>query len=281
MISRIPCITCEKIDFQPFYTGLIQCKNCSHIVADMNISDEELRNIYNKNYFFGDEYVDYINDNKVLRKNFQLRLRSLSKFLDKDKHKSLLEVGCAYGFFLDEAKSFFDDVRGFDITEDGINYAKNSLKINAELAEFADISSQKSVDVGCMWDTIEHLRDPHLYLEKFSELIPKDGLLCITTGDISSLMARWRKEKWRLIHPPTHIHYFSMKTLRDILSKYGFDVIHTEYCGFYRSVEFTLYNILVLRLKYEKLYNFYKKLNINFDFYLNTYDIMYMIGKKR
>jgi hypothetical protein len=99
MISHGRFIVCEETDFLPIFAGLLKCKHCSHVVANMNLSDEGLRSIYKKSYFFGDEYVDYIADSKVLRKNFQLRLKSLAPYLDKEKHKILFEVGCAYGFF--------------------------------------------------------------------------------------------------------------------------------------------------------------------------------------
>ena len=45
------CIVCENASFSPFYEGLKKCTECGHVVADMSISDEELRNLYQKNYF--------------------------------------------------------------------------------------------------------------------------------------------------------------------------------------------------------------------------------------
>ncbi len=200
-----------------------------------------------------------------------------------ERHRSLFEIGCAYGFFLETAQSLFDRVQGVDITEDGIRYASEQLRLDVTQADFLehDLADQK-FDIACMWDTIEHLANPHLYVEKLSRHMEKGGLLAITTGDIDSLNARIRKENWRLIHPPTHIHYFSQKSLAQMLNNYGFDVAYSRHCGFYRSFDNVAYNILVLRWQKPQLYHALKKLGLTkLDFYLNLYDIMYVIARKR
>ena len=55
----------------------------------------------------------------------------------------------------------------------------------------------------------------------------------MTTGDIGSLMARWRGARWRQIHPPTHLHYFSKLTLAQLLERHGFTVAYAGYDGMY------------------------------------------------
>ena len=277
------CIVCENTENERFYKGILKCKKCDHIFADLRLTDEELFDLYRKNYFFGDEYSDYVADKPIIQKNFKLRLKPLETFLNPTSHKNLLEIGCAYGFFLEVAQRRFDTVKGIDITEDGVHYAREVLNldvIQADLLKY-DFGDEK-FNVVCMWDTIEHLRQPQLYIEKISKQMESGALLAITTGDICSLNARIRKDKWRLIHPPTHIHYFSKKTLTNLLDHYGFDVVYTRYCGFYRSIDNIAYNILVLRHEQPRLYKLLKQLKLTeFDFYLNLYDIMYVIACKR
>ncbi len=45
----------------------------------------------------------------------QLRLEVLGRFLDPARHRHLLEIGSAFGFFLKVARERFDTVRGFDL----------------------------------------------------------------------------------------------------------------------------------------------------------------------
>lgn len=275
------CIICKHKETRPLYQGILKCQNCGHVFADLGLSDEELFELYRKNYFFGEEYSDYVADKKIIQKNFELRFKVLQKFL-KASHRSLFEIGSAYGFFLDLVRNRFAKVQGIDITEDGVRYAREELKLDVIKADLLkhELDGQK-FDVVCMWDTVEHLRDPHLYIEKISQQMEPGSLLTITTGDIESLNARFKKAKWRLIHPPTHIHYFSKKSLNRMLENYGFEVIYNRYCGFSRSVDNVAYNVLVLRHKSPKLYNLLKKMRLTgFDFYLNMYDIMYVVARK-
>lgn len=276
------CIVCGNALANAFYAELLKCCNCGHVFADIRLSDSELSNLYSKSYFFGDEYSDYLKDKQVLQKNFKLRLEVLKNFLDPDRHKNLLEIGSAYGFFLDLAKDCFEAILGIDITEDGVNYAQKELHLTSIHGDFLkhDFCGKK-FDVACMWDTIEHLRNPDLYIEKLSRHMEKGAILAITTGDIRSLNARIKKDKWRLVHPPTHVHYFSKTTLTKLLNNYEFDVIYNRYCGFYRSIDAMAYNILVNRHKKVWLYKTLKQLRLTgFSVYLNLYDIIYVIARK-
>jgi SAM-dependent methyltransferase len=277
------CIICGADSPVPFYPGILKCGSCGHVFADTQLSDSALSALYKKDYFFGREYSNYLNDKAVLQKNFMLRWKTLRRFLDPQRHKRLLEIGCAYGFFLELSKPFFNYSLGIDITEDGINHAKNKLGLNATMGHFLDCDlKNENYDVVCMWDTIEHLREPHLYIQKIAEHTEDGALLALTTGDILSLPAKIRKQNWRLIHPPTHLHYFSIKTIGALLEKYNFEVLYCRYCGFYRSMDNIAYNIFVLRHQNQRLYDWLRKWKLTrFYCYLNAFDIMYVIARKR
>src|SRR4030042_2269415 len=263
------CIVCGSVQCIPLYAGIIRCSKCGHVFADLLLGHKRLKKIYGKKYFFGNEYSNYLKDKGVLQKNFNLRLEVLKKFLIPSRHKHLLEIGCAYGFFLDLAKQQFETVTGIDITEDGILYAQKQLKLNVVKADFLKHNfSKQKVDVVCLWDTIEHLERPNLFLEKISKLTKKGSLIAITTGDINSLNARLRGKSWRLIHPPTHLHYFSGKTLSRLLAQKGFKVTYNRHCGYFRSFDLASYNLFVLHHKLFWIYNLLHHTGlINSDFF--------------
>lgn len=277
------CIVCGGTDIEPFYSGLLKCRSCAYVFANLTLSDEELFDLYRRNYFFGEEYADYLADRRVMQKNFELRMRVLDRFIDPRRHRHVLEIGSAYGFFLDLIKHRFESVRGIDISEDGVAYARDTLGLDVRQGDLltADFGGFRP-DVVCLWDTIEHLRSPHLYLEKVSAMTDSGALIAITTGDIESVNARIQRNKWRLIHPPTHAHYFSKKTIERILDKYGFDVVYNRHGGFYRSVDNAAYILCVLQKKAPWLYPIITKSGLGArDFYLNLFDIMYVVARKR
>ncbi len=234
-----------------------------NIYADVDMIQAEFEVLYHSDYFKGEEYSDYLTDKKVLEKNFSKRLEVLKKYIDPNRHQSVVEVGCAYSFFLEMAEKEFSHVSGVDVTPAGVEYARDQLGLNAYKPDLLEwYFENKQFDVACLWDTIEHLRAPDKYIEKLGENMSSGGLLTVTTGDIDSRVARWRKNKCRLIHPPTHAHYFSVNTLTQLLDRYGYDVIHVEHFGFYRSVDNIAYNILTLRSNFSWLYNFLKKTRV-------------------
>lgn len=276
------CGICNDTRIKPLYDDLLKCKKCGHVFFSVSLSDEELFKLYEKDYFFGSEYSNYLAEKKALQRSFKLRLKILEKFLEPSRHRRLLDIGCAYGFFLDIAKERFDTAEGIDISEEATRYARKELRLNAVNADFLkyNFDSQK-FDVICMWDTVEHMQSPNLYMEKIAALTEKGSLVAITTGNIESLNARIRKRRWRLIHPPTHIHYFSKRTLTKLLGNYGFDVIYNRHCGFYRSLELMSYKTLALNKKWLWLYKILRKSGLsNMNLYLDLYDIMYIIARK-
>jgi SAM-dependent methyltransferase len=277
------CIICGNQKPQAYHAGLLRCPGCSHVFADMRLEESELFELYRRNYFFGEEYSDYLADKRVLQKNFRQRMHVLNRFLDPNRHRHLFEIGAAYGFFLELVRDRFDTVAGADVSEDAVSYARSQLGLDVVQADFLRIDlSNRPIDVVCLWDTIEHLRDPHLYIEKVAKAMRAGGLLALTTGDSGSLNARRAGAKWRLIHPPTHLHYFSLASMRRLLDRLDFELIYTGHPGFYRSVDNVAYNVLVLRRSQPNLYFTLKRLGVTrFDFYLNLFDIMYVIARKR
>jgi len=90
------------------------------------------------------------------------------------------------------------------------------------------------------WDTLEHLPHPERFLAKIAELLPAGGWLFLTTGDIGAPVARRGGERWRMIHPPTHLQYFSRETLRRFLARHGLRTVHIESTPMCRSLYGTL-----------------------------------------
>ena len=270
------CNICNSKNSEKLYSGILKCKNCSHVYADISIDQEELKALYKKNYFFGEEYLNYTSDKEIIQKNFKLRLNKIYKY-KKNKTQSLLEIGSAYGYFLDLIKNDFQKIAGVEISEDCLDFCKKNYDFSIyNFLEF-EIKLKEKYDFFCLWDVIEHLKDPNKYIDRISELSNKDSIIAITTGNIESLNSKIFGENWRLIHPPTHLHYFSYNSIKTLLEKNNFKIIHFEHCGYYRSLKFIFYKLKIQKnLKFLLQYLF----NGNLSLYLNLYDIMFIIAKK-
>lgn len=280
-MKAAPCLVCSG-SYQPSdLPGLLRCSACDFQTADITLSADELASLYSARYFAGEEYKDYVAERSLLEKHFRIRLKKLLEYIPDPGCKRMLEIGSAYGFFLAVAQEHFAAAEGIDISRDAVAYAANTLGLPVQVGDFLDYRFPANVDVVCLWDTIEHLQSPHLYLEKAARHMNPGGIIALTTGDIGSLVARWRGARWRQIHPPTHLHYFSKATLTRLLTNCGLRIRYCGYDGMYRSVDTIAYIILTIKHSQPALYTRLKRLGLlDWTLYLNLYDILFIIAEK-
>jgi SAM-dependent methyltransferase len=280
-MSSVACLVCGGAYGRSPLPGLLQCARCGFISADVELSDAEIRGLYAEDYFKGAEYLDYVADRATIQKHFRARLRRLLRYVPDPANRRLFEIGAAYGFFLDVARERFQHVSGIDISADAVRYAREELGLAVEAGDFLDHPVAGGLDVVCLWDTIEHLQHPDRYVEKIAAEMAPGGVIAVTTGDISSRVARWRGAKWRQIHPPTHLHYFSRQSLTRLLERCGFSVSYIGYDGGYRSADMMAYILLAIKRDRADLYRVLKRTGLlNWTLYLNLYDIMYVIARR-
>jgi 2-polyprenyl-3-methyl-5-hydroxy-6-metoxy-1,4-benzoquinol methylase len=274
------CLVCGGKYRPSRLPGLLTCEECKFTTANLTLSEEQLRQLYTADYFAGNEYRDYVADRPVLEKQFRLRLRRLLHFVTDASTKNLFEIGCAHGFFLEVARNAFHSVEGIDISDDAIAYARQNLGVEARSSDFLTCQFLARPDLICLWDTIEHLSRPDLYIQKIADSLPRKGLLALTTGDLDSWLARTRGSKWRQIHPPTHLHYFSRATLIRLLCRCGFKTRFIGSEGMYRSVDTMAYIVLCLKHHLPDLYSCLRKTHLlNWDLYLNLGDIIFLVAE--
>lgn len=275
------CVACTARQGEPIFRDLVRCRECGLVYFPYRLSAEEVREIYSEAYFHGAEYLDYTADQPVHEANFQDRVRRLATFLPSG-HR-LFEIGCSYGFFLNQARSQWK-VRGCDIAEEPCRYAREELGLDAQCADFLDLRiAPGEFDAFCMWDTIEHLDNPGSYLHRISRLLRPGGLLALTTGDLGSWLARWQGPRWRQIHPPSHLWYFSRETMERTLQRFGFEMISFRHVGMARSIGQIVYSLTSLhRDRPSWLYQLCEKTGLSqVQIHLNTFDLMMVVARRQ
>jgi SAM-dependent methyltransferase len=193
---------------------LVRCLRCGLVYANPTSSIEE---IYRQYAQLEDEL--YIAEEKGRRIAAKAILKKIARYKGG---KRLLEVGCAAGFLLDEARSLGWEVYGVDPSRWLLNFAdkKFGLKLicgplgNAEFAP-------NYFDVIILADVLEHFISPKEEIEKLRSILKPGGILYISTPDIDSFMSRVFKAKWWGIQKG-HLYYFSKKTLSNLLDVCGF-----------------------------------------------------------
>jgi 2-polyprenyl-3-methyl-5-hydroxy-6-metoxy-1,4-benzoquinol methylase len=239
--KHVPCNLCGSDARRPYCPenglGLVQCQQCGFVYVSPRPDADELYALYGETYFHNNEsgvvgYTDYINDESNIRKTAQRRLRHLEGYLQAGK---LLDVGCATGFFLDEARRCGWIAQGLDVSSFGVEYAQEHFGLDTVHSTLTDFDAQPgSYDLVTLWDVIEHVPDPTAYVKKSAELLRSGGVISLATPDVDSLPARLAGKRWvgyKLSEE--HVYYFSVTTLTRLLNDAGFDVVNVRHIGKY------------------------------------------------
>jgi SAM-dependent methyltransferase len=275
------CLACDEDRTTPWHRELVRCRGCGLIFYPPRLGREQQLALYGEDYFRGAEYRDYLADRAAHEANFRQRIRQLRRWLPRGSR--LFEIGCSYGLFLNLARTDWR-VRGCDIATEPCRYATDQLGLDVRCCDFLDVPLEPGeVDAFCMWDTIEHLDDPAGYLARIARILPDDGLMTLTTGDIGSLLARVQGPRWRQIHPPTHLWYFSEATLRRALERFALDVVCAKKVGMARSIGQVVYSLTSLdRARPSDLYTLCERSGLGrLTFSINTYDLIHVVAKRR
>jgi SAM-dependent methyltransferase len=169
------------------------------------------------------------------------------------------------------------------VSGDAVRHAREALGLDAIQADFLDMPDETAAyDLICLWDTIEHLSHPVRVIQKAARWLKPGGALAMTTGNIDSAVSRLRKERWRQIHPPTHLYYFSPETLGRAVEDAGLRVRQVSSFGYSRSFRGMAYGLFALGNKPHRwLYELLTaRGRIDFGIYLNLYDIFRMTAVK-
>jgi 2-polyprenyl-3-methyl-5-hydroxy-6-metoxy-1,4-benzoquinol methylase len=242
---------------------IVRCSDCELVFVKEIPTAAELSDIYSEGYYKGRDQTGYGDYEEKLEKPSYMRMmfRRLQVLLErpgklamleyavrrrtfKGENKSkdmrlinkcvgtrgrLLDVGCAMGSFLASAKADGWDVEGVEISNYGSQHARETLSVNVftgslrEAIKAGQIQAG-SFDVVTLWDALEHLTDPASVFDDVNYALKDSGWFFFSTVNIDSLLARREGKGWHFFRPPKHLYYYSEKTLKQYLNKYGFTV---------------------------------------------------------
>jgi SAM-dependent methyltransferase len=279
------CVVCGGSNLTEKFDGtLLECTDCSHVAANMQVDAETLKKIYSVNYFMGEEYADYLADKPMLQQNFRNRLKTAMTLNPKPEFKHVLEIGCAYGFFAELLNREYSPGHyvGVDVVAEAITYGRYKLHQNVLLQDYLSMPAPEEPysDV-FLWDVIEHLPNPEKFMEKLAAETAPGARIYITTGDIGSRLAKIQGAGWRMIHPPSHLHYFTSRSMKQLAEKFGFHLELLSYPPVSRSIRVIFYSLFMLNKPWAgALRRLYTLIPEKASVSVNTYDIMFFIGRK-
>lgn len=226
------CAACGRSSARALYEvrgyPIAKCTNCGLARTILPKGHDPLA-LYDAGYFQGEQedgYANYVGSETVLRKEFRATIDRLAQA--GVSSGSLLEVGCAYGYFLDEASKRFR-VAGVEVAADARKACTDRGHEVVSEARPDWLEENGQFDAIVLLDVIEHLEDPAALLARIRPRVAAGGRLLITTGDFGSLSARITGRRWRLMTPPQHLWFFSPHALGLLLERSGFRLAEVEH----------------------------------------------------
>jgi len=188
------------------------------------------------------DYKDYGYDNNLRPIHFNYLEPGLMKWLSIAKNKTILDIGCGNGYFVNELIAKGYKAYGIDASEKGIEQAR---KTNPDAFFVMDVSSNElpsllrsiKFDMIICTEVIEHLYDPVAFIKFCRSILSPGGEIMISTpyhGYLKNLMLSLFN-KWDGHISPLwlggHIKMWSRSTVTRLLNENGFSVKGFKGCG--------------------------------------------------
>lgn len=161
------------------------------------------------------------------------RILSVVKSLEHNKQydrRTLLDVGCGYGFFSKEAMDLGFEVVALELADNERSIASEFAGVQPISCSFEDYEqSIESFDVILMSHILEHAIDVNLWISKAHELLTDKGIIAIAVPNFASAFRLIMQENEPYICPPDHLNFFSPRNLTKLLNKHGFEVEKTQW----------------------------------------------------
>lgn len=222
-------------NFNQKWLGAYKCLQCGVIFIHPQPTQEELKQLYSKEYFEGDfrcgHAGSYFDDGTIDKLNDSKFLEKIKEYKSKGK---LLEIGCAGGIFLNAARKAGYDVYGVEYSNDAAEIARNKFGLNVVTGELKEGMFQPEMfDIVFMGDVIEHLPYPMSTLKLLNTIMKESGILAIVcpmqTNTIFSRLGfklyEIIKKKATVHLPPYHLFEYRPKSLSWLFQSAGFKII--------------------------------------------------------
>ncbi len=188
------CSICGSLNFRHLYElpngTIVECLECGIVSRETLVSGELADQLYEDDDYLDSPYFEVLKlGAKTNVEPYLVYNKVLQKLETKTGKSRLLDIGCAYGAFMEIAGKKGWDVFGVDISKKATSYAVNERHLNVyhgtlEQARYPD----HHFSVVTLWDVIEHLDRPLDTLREVNRILDPGGIVVVFTINQKSLI---------------------------------------------------------------------------------------------
>lgn len=232
------CPVCDAADLADVFREdpwqLVRCRACDLVFVVNPPTDEELAHLYS----FATGYHTQLRDDaeEIAEFHRQARRKLDAVMRHQPQPGRLLDIGSTAGFFVKAAADAGWEATGVELSPDTSALARERYGVDVRTGRLEDMDFEEgSFDVVTLWDIIEHVRDPRATMARVARLLRPGGLVGILTPNLDGLFPRASYRvatlvgAWPAVEPPGHLFQFSTRTLGDLLTRTGFEVLDVEH----------------------------------------------------
>lgn len=199
----------------------------------------------------------------------------LAHLPDHKRGGKILDVGCANGVRLRLFRELGWDAVGIEMSGKAVKEARERGE-NVIHGKFEDVDiPNSSFDVVYMSHVFEHLRDPHLVLEKIANILRPGGELILIIPNGGSITARVFGRFWLLCNAPRHLFTYQKNNINALFAQHSFVAEKVIYVDTLRNF---LPSLALLLGKEQDFFSFLGRFVYILDMFLDTILQPFRIG---
>lgn len=225
------CFLCKSGKWSPVYDTapyrVVKCDSCGLLRITPMPDAAQGRDINEATYSAAEYKERYFKDRRTFAAWARVKLRLIERY--KPGKGRILDVGCSYGVFVEEAAGRGWDASGCEMNPVTGAYSNGRFggKVHVGGAETMPFPPG-SFDAITLWDVIEHQADPAAFLKMLSGYLKADGLIFLQVPNFDSYISGLKKERWDWLTPGDHRYFFTQATLARTAAAAGFSQLHHE-----------------------------------------------------
>ena len=154
------------------------------------------------------------------------KVKLIDSFVNSNTvEKSILDIGCGTGDFLQSCKKSNWKIDGIEPNEKANKISESKLKqeINFDISEL----SLQQYDCITLWHVLEHVPNLKEYILELKKRLKPNGTLIIAVPNHKSYDAKYYGKFWAAFDAPRHLWHFSKKSIQLLFAENNLKVTRT------------------------------------------------------